>query len=1055
MSNNVFDSIINAEAYPPNEEQRASIYSASNTVVSAGAGSGKTTVLSYRFLRLVLDGCPVDRILTLTFTRKAALEMKERIYNRLVQAREYIGEQNLSAFSEASICTLDSFSSEIVRSDAAFYGISRDFSIQGARDAEEMNHRLADAFLAAEENSEIVRALSAIYAPDRIYTDFFAVILESVLITGDYDAKHTSDFFISDLKERSKMQYDKLVEILNHLDGEVSGSAEDARKLILDKLMDDSIDLKDDFNLRKRSEFSIEAKEYIKLFREVRSAYLPLLSALASKGDADLLQLGVERFAAMIQREKRRTSLLSFSDVAAAAIDVLKRNKDIRRYYKNRFDYIMIDEFQDNNTLQKELLFLLSERKDCLADGIPDASDLEVGKLFFVGDEKQSIYRFRGADVSVFRELQETMGTIGGSALKLSTNYRSSALLVDHFNKVFEKVFSDSSEEYEARFEKTINGNKSSAASSITLSLFDRDSEIDNGLTAGECEAEYIGDLVNKMLSGDDYLVDGHRPKTGDIAILMRNGGAQINIERALRNRAIPYVLSETRSLMLEAIAGDIYSFLQSIVYPEDKRAYAALYRSPFVHLSDAAISSMEDITSPDPALFSQTDRRKWELFAPFYEMVKEEAFSLSLPSLLDKLWYESGYYTYINESGKYSSYKEHFEYLYSYAVDFMADGRSLTDYVKFLRDNLGAAAKLEETTVLHEAEDGVKIMTIHKSKGLEFPIVIIANMGSKDKGEVSRNIFTYKGHLIASADKSVVKVLNEDEKAQAKAEMKRVLYVGLTRAEKHLVLTGSYKLSKAGTIGDNFLNTYLEGVGYDFSDRTTKLGNIKVEEIPPQSDFSYRSSANADLDVIAEKYASVDDSSFGAKKKRVSVTSLSEESHEDGKKLDATEADALISSYGSDAFGTLCHLILEKRVKNESVDASLCTISEKKEENELLFSSALSLCDNFFASSFYRSRVEGKEKECEVRFYSYDKECDAALEGVVDLLVFGDDYNLVVDYKSDAVKREGEHKTQVVTYVRIMEDIFKKKCYGTLFYLRDGSVEEPLWDKDGTIVTL
>ncbi len=1053
MSNSFFDSLINAEAYPPNEEQRASIYSASNTVVSAGAGSGKTTVLSYRFLRLVLDGCPVDRILTLTFTRKAALEMRERIHNRLFKAGNHIGESNLAAFSNASICTLDSFSSEIVRSDAAYYGISRDFGIQGVRDAEEMNRRLADAFLSSPQNADIVRALSAIYAPDRIYTDFFGVILDNVLITGDYKAEHSLAFFSNDLKERAKLQYDKLAEVLNHLSGEVSGSAEDTRKLLLEKLLKDEIGVNDDFNFRKRSEFTPEAKEYIQLFREAKNIYIPLQSALISQQDTDLLQLGVERFAAMIQEEKRRTSLLSFADVAAAAIDVLKRNKDIRAYYKNRFDYIMIDEFQDNNSLQKDLLFLLAERKDILTEGIPSASDLEEGKLFFVGDEKQSIYRFRGADVSVFRELQDTMGAIGGAALNLSTNYRSSALLVEHFNKVFERVFSDAEEGYEARFEKALNGNKSNAASSITLSLFDRDSEIENGLNAGECEAEYIGDLVDSMLNGDDYLINGQRPKASDIAILMRNGGGQINIERALRNRAIPYILSETRSLMLEAIAGDIYSFLQSIVYPEDKRAFAALYRSPFVHLSDSAISSMQDITAPDPSLFDLEDRRKWELFSPFYEEIKAEAFSLTLPALLDKLWNESGYSIYIGDSGKYSSYREHFEYLYSYAVDFLADGRSLTDYVKFLRDNLGASSKLEETAVLHEVEDGVKIMTIHKSKGLEFPIVIIANMGSKDKSEVSRNIFTYKGHLIASADKSVVKVLNEDEKAQSKAELKRVLYVGLTRAEKHLVLTGSYKLSKAGSIGDSFLNMYLEGVGYDFGSKTTKLGNIKVEEITPRTDFSYKRSANAALETLAEKYSCADESAFGVKRNRISVTSLKEETFKEGRKLASTEADSLIASYGSDAFGTLCHLILEKRMKNESVDVSLCTISENKEENELLFSAALSLSDNFFGSSLFRDKVDNKKTQCEVRFYSYDND-DAALEGVVDLFVLGDEYNLVIDYKSDSVKRVDEHKSQVVTYVRVMEEIFKKKCYGTLFYLREGS-EEPLWDSEGSIVNL
>ena len=131
---------------------------------------------------------------------------------------------------------------------------------------------------------------------------------------------------------------------------------------------------------------------------------------------------------------------MSFGDVAAMAHSILLSNLEVRAYFKNKFRYILIDEFQDTNQLQKELIYLLSEKKELSSLTVPTAKELEKDKLFFVGDEKQSIYRFRGADVSVFKKLNDEIVTANGKQLSLVTNYRSEPLLVDFFNTLFEPI---------------------------------------------------------------------------------------------------------------------------------------------------------------------------------------------------------------------------------------------------------------------------------------------------------------------------------------------------------------------------------------------------------------------------------------------------------------------------------------------------------------------------------------------------------------------------------------------------------------------------------------
>ena len=1052
-----FRKIMASEGFLANDEQLAVIDTSLNSVVSAGAGAGKTAVLSWRFLRLVLEeNVKPEEILTLTFTKKAAAEMRERIYKRLIKASESV---DMDSFSRATISTLDSFCAQIARSDALSYGFSRDIGNLDDGKAKEIAERLAYDFLQNKDNEEEVKLISSLFMPNEVMDKFFLKIASKVTITGDYTASKISKRFYDVVVATYKKQREILSSAFSSLSElHLTKSLSDQLALLDDCLQNESFQEKDYFRMRGKTDEDIKAiiKEIINPILKDNGHFR--LQDYVKKNDRSpgLLQIAVEKYAKMINEEKRILGLLSFSDVSALAVAILRDNLEMRRIFRRRYRFIMIDEFQDNNSLQRDLLFLLSEREGVKSESgrVPTVEELDEKKLFFVGDEKQSIYRFRGADVSVFRALQTDIAK-NGRKLSLSVNYRSQSPLIDHFNQVFEKVLENGGESFAAQFESIKAGKKSDGTKSkIIFASYNKDEieKDDEDLYDGDMlEAEAIGNYCQRILETEEFLVEGRRPLPHEVAILFRSASNQMNIEKALRKRNIPYQLTETRSLMLDAVAGDFYSFLQSLIYPDDRRSYVALLKSPFCGLCDESIFNL----ILDGKSVLDVDRERYEAFSLFYENVKEEAFRLTLPSLLEKLYIEGGYYGYLSSLKDRSTFIEHYDYLFSYALSYEEEGRGLTDFVAFLRDELGDSRKLSDASVLKREVSGVQIMTVHKSKGLEFPIVIFAGLGKRGHNSENEYVFNYDDMLVATEDKQLLKILNEDEKQREEAEAKRVMYVAFTRAEEHLISIGGYKINKDGEVkSEELFEWYAAALGANLDNMSTLMEGVILEDVtstpflkPKWSDRKYL------------EYDFSNQGGFINEKRRISVSDIkrSEEKELDKKALGSFDADEIVRREHIEAeFGTLCHLCLEKLIGKGSYDDVECTILPDEKDNAILLSRAKAFADSFKKSELYRKYVEGKETLEELRFYTnLDIAPGMAVEGVIDLVVLGKDFNLVVDYKSDSFKDPEEHKIQILSYIKVVKDLYPdKECYGTLYYLREGKTES-FWNLDGEEVEL
>ncbi len=1057
-------------------EQLAAVYSDRSTVVSAGAGAGKTMVLSLRFLRLVMEGkAHADEILTITFTKKAAGEMYERIHRMLSSAA--LGDEALSAelaehFPKARISTMDSFWSEIARTDSLRYGITRDFSNLDTADAEDMAAAIFDELQEDDGLRSDLAALAAEYSPESLLSFFLRLSVSHADILTDFSAEENMASFslISDMIRQSVMERaDSVMEGLITISEENPSPLSEEIEAAVDAYGRSDYASMPRINLRRTRNKAIG--EYVK------SSYRPILDRLQELDSLEAMRPFersvsrlAEAFLSRMEEEKRRLGVLSYKDTEALARAILIDNKDVRNYYKRKFRYIMVDEFQDNNASQRDMLYLLSERLDRCGDGIPSVEETDPSKLFFVGDDKQSIYYFRGADVSVFRSLRNDISRIGGSILSLPQNFRSEPGLIERFNEAFASVFEsrEESEEgereerliaeftgvdsssYEADYERIVPRESRGVSPRISVALYPKDSSGEDDVEASDAEALYVASLIARMVSGDGYLIadrDGalRRPRFSDIAILLQTTKSQMPFERAFRIHGIPYAVVESASTTLDGVASDIYAFLQLLLYPNDRFAYLTLLRSPFARISDRTLTLLADKDPEGFKAFSgelrpgdERDAESYESLSRLYSKARGMVGRESLTRILDTIYYESGYHSYLVSSRELAVYEEHFLYLWTLAATMEEKGRSLSDYLDAIRPLIGSVEKMKDISIQHFSGDAVQMMTIHKSKGLEFPIVILAD-ATKGIG-VQRDSTTVMRSglhpLVLLEPRSlahpVSRLFSGYSRRREIAERKRALYVAATRAMDHLVLTGVEKRSS-----NSLYDLYTLSPS---AVAPSVIPSYPVTDLFPHKGKDGHSSWY-EKDIYPQGEAGL--ARIGVRDSLADV----DNSFMSGEMLPSFNADDIISEKKLHTlFGIMVHSALEAEISGKPLERARDS-SLTEDELKALEADAEAIAESFTSSSFYSEFVLGNKAETEVRFYYPDD--GVVVEGSVDLLIHLPDHLLVVDYKTDRVRCPEMHKGQITKYARAMEGIYGRRCLSCVLYVRDWS-RSTFWDKDG-----
>jgi len=899
------------------DSQREAVFTRGNTVVTAGAGSGKTTVLARRFVYLIESGlAKADSILTLTFTRKAAAEMYERIYSLLLREEEAADSREkkeriraaVAGFDEAQISTLDSFCARIVRGGSTRFGVSGDFR-QDEYASARMNAETSLQFLLEHAGQGPLRRLVRDFGMEQVLEQFFIPLADE-----EFHLARSCDF---------PGMFDRQREYLRVQAAGITRRLEEVREWFLTENIPadkkslwkvrtllqscgsppELFEQNDWQGLRQAAELPvnsfggkpkdpllIEGRERIGSWKEAVKELVPIIALFLDEDVYRGLYSLLGEFQHRVMRTKKSSGVLTFRDVVEMAVLLLREDLDLRRYYKQHFTHIMIDEFQDNNDVQRQLLFLLAEKAELNTAGDPGPEELQPGKLFFVGDEKQSIYKFRGADVRVLKGLQKQMFRAGGTSLQLGCNYRSHSALIGFFNKLFSRIMpagDEDSNDFEARFSPLAAPSAHTAFLPVIrlfYKAYDPDGELEipdeeELLTSSEAEAWTVVQYIREMVEQKKLQVrDGSGPGGkehvrpavyDDVAILMRSSSNQIHFEKYLRRLKVPYTVQSIRSLFQEAPVNDIYQFLQLLVYPRDRTAYAALLRSPFAHLSDDTVFSiLMDSETEEQEAFSHTgeedffpsekDRDKYLRARQVYHKLLSMSARFSAAHLIRYLWYEAGYRYVVLRNPDYHLYLEFYDALISLARRSESRGENLAVFLDFVRENLGDYKKLEDLDLIPRESGGVQLLSIHKSKGLEFPVVFVADTGNSGAGDKGR-LFVWDDqyglvlNLPENGDQTKGKRKNyftemarEKMRQQDTAELKRLLYVACTRAQDHLVLSGYHHSKNRNTAKPEeqnvLLNMVLQALGWNGEDSPLDLSSPLGCEIAPIPDFSSES---------------------------------------------------------------------------------------------------------------------------------------------------------------------------------------------------------------------
>ncbi|MDD9147308.1 helicase-exonuclease AddAB subunit AddA [Sporolactobacillus sp. CQH2019] len=543
-----------------------------------------------------------------------------------------------------------------------------------------------------------------------------------------------------------------------------------------------------------------------------------------------LLRALVQDFSALFKKEKRRRGLLDFSDLEHECLAVLRREGSspdneqpslVAEQYRARFEEVLVDEYQDTNRVQESIIQLITK------DGG------QGGNLFMVGDVKQSIYGFRLAEPGLFTEKYRQFSDPAADGIKidLSSNFRSRPEVIDGTNFLFRQVMDEATggTDYDANAELRCGASYPSGERPVDLELIDRADRGENDGTdqddpdATELEAAAIADRIRAMIgdgSGPAFQVYDRSAgqmravRYRDIAILMRSANTSAAVMKdVLGQYGVPSYAELSKGYFDTVEVSVMLSVLQIIDNPYQDIPLASVLRSPIVGLDGDALAR---IRMADRAGAYYTAVKRYirengdslaDTLAGFLKKLsawKSRSVSRPVSELIWQIYRDTGYYDYVGGLTGGTQRQANLKAFYDRAEQYEKTSfRGLFRFLRFIARMRENGGDLGEARALSEQEDVVRIMTIHKSKGLEFPIVFVAGLNKKfNLKDTAAPALLHKtlgfGSLWIDPDQrqSVPTLLflaiRERMKADAVAEEMRILYVAVTRAREKLILVSS-----------------------------------------------------------------------------------------------------------------------------------------------------------------------------------------------------------------------------------------------------------------------
>lgn len=801
-----------------------------NYCVTAGAGAGKTTCLKDTYLHLLEQGIAPSRIVAITFTEKAAQEMRSRVVQAVAQRAQEDASRDwhglLPQVEWAPLSTIHSFCASLLREFGVLLGLNPDLAVMDENDfAELLAECVHDVLRAALSRSDPALLRLITHYPSRLEEQ----------ISQLFHALRTDGLSAEQARQATQEAHDQALtngqglvdEIAEGIAGlqsicateKINSNAQYGKNIAallaewpgLEKAL--RTDIQDRGVYARLMDLTKGNWQKAKPARDIIRPAVEQLGAMAyiklgAQLSDDLLHL-VDEVSGLVEEECRKRSCLSFDDLLLLSRDLLRDHPAVLSELRQRWQVLMVDEFQDVNPVQGELVSLLAGLDD-------ENASTPAPRLMVVGDRKQSIYAFRGADVTVFAQTMREFPELGGKVAALKDNFRSQPGLIEFFNRLFQAVFQDAAlleraplafVDFNADDEQQAGRDHPETGHPLVevVEVGGPDGEEKTPAAAwrqleANAIAAYIDNLLNKQ---------GIPP--GAIAVLFRRL-TQIGVyEDALRKAGVNFYTVRGRGFYDCQEVADLLLAMSALLEPGDNLALAGFLRSPMIGLSDETLFAL---SYPDgqnhrplskaindsemlPDWLGAGQAARWQKALDILQRLAPSAKRLNPAELIECLLDATGIVPVLMAGPAGEQKVANLRKLLETARDPQgALQGGAESFVRGLKQMVESPPNDPQAPLMGEEAQVVRLLSVHQAKGLEFPVVILPDLDAGRRGGDSlppplngvvglkpRDPLTNKLNSTP-----IAKELAEYQAAVEEAETARLFYVACTRAEERLV---------------------------------------------------------------------------------------------------------------------------------------------------------------------------------------------------------------------------------------------------------------------------
>ena len=807
----------------PTPEQALAINTIkSNVSLLAGAGSGKTYVLMKRFVQILRADLSVNptNIVAITFTRKAADEIKGRVRQAVSECVEQAQtdlerlrwQEHLQKVESAPISTIHSLCSRILRDNPVETQLDPEFTILEDFEAQDFFKETLQQYLRKniKENAAL-RRLVQTYGVNSFVNQVTALGDKlSELVRED----NLAEPYLKAKEELPALQQKLFAAVREVIEArEALGAKTKGRQTLteaaglLDEMQKQLLAPEPDCSLLDASGVvKVSGKALAAELTNLKNLRQELNHVLLNAKGCDLVQdwLAVlQEFYACLSARKQENNVLFNDDLDLLAIEHLQKNEALRQKYQERYKYIMVDEFQDTNERQRQLIYLLCGNK---LDN--------TNNLFIVGDVKQSIYRFRHADVSVFNRVKEDIAQNAGKNLGMKTNFRSTQSIVESCNTAFCQLMDLPKEEICLEHHEGAN----TGGAKVCLLQVPYKSK-DDDLGAKEDKWQKEAEAIAAYLQQELPKVEPQLRPGASKAILLRAMTHCEILRQTLQGYGINCVVVKGKGFYEQQEVLDILNLLAALHNRYASLELAGALRSNYFGLDDATLTQLFWQTENDQPLWDvlqavgsgelqlnlQPEQQTLAMqAAERLRSLRQAAALMALPELFAQLWDELKPEFVLSQQENGPSKLANVKKLRRLAQQYCQTKQaSLAEWLQNVKDLRASSSKEPAATV--QADDALQIMTIHNSKGLEFDLVILPQLDKSVKGDTASIKYLpgkegEQGLLGIKVPDKEMQLQNSGVYELAKArdseleeeESRRLLYVAMTRAQKQLVMVGT-----------------------------------------------------------------------------------------------------------------------------------------------------------------------------------------------------------------------------------------------------------------------